>query len=247
MVSLQQNTFSFLIEGRKEVFSDKTSVSIEKSSFLLMKKGHCLMTEKLPNTARNYRSILLFFSTESLIEFTQKHRIKNLKSYDQKSIHSFEYDDFLQTFVNALVDISKLNPKIQTKLLDVKFEELMIYLLETRGSDFIFSLISNVDSQLQNFIDIIETNKLNKLTVKELAFLSNMSVSKFKREFQKQFKNSPSKWFQDKRLEHSAFLLKVQSQRPSDIFEEIGYENLSNFIQAFKTKFGITPKQYQLD
>jgi len=25
----------------------------------------------------------------------------------------------------------------------------------------------------------------------------------------------------------------------------VGYETLSNFIQAFKTKFGQTPKQYQ--
>nr|WP_321245507.1 AraC family transcriptional regulator [uncultured Psychroserpens sp.] len=247
MVSLQQNTFSFLIEGRKEVFSDKTSVSIENSSFLLMKKGHCLMTEKLPNTAHNYRSLLLFFSNESLIEFIQKHKIQNSEHYNQKSIHSFTYDGFLKTFVTGLIDISKLNPEIQTRLLDVKFEELMIYLQETKGSDFIFSLISNVDSQLQSFIDIVDTNKLNKLTVKELAFLSNMSVSKFKREFEKHFHSSPSKWFQDKRLEHSAFLLKTKSQRPSDIFEDIGYENLSNFIQAFKTKFGVTPKQYQLD
>jgi AraC-like DNA-binding protein len=129
----------------------------------------------------------------------------------------------------------------------VKFEELMIYLKETRGVDFIFSLISNVSNQFQHFIEIIETNKLNKLTIKELSFLSNMSVSTFKREFEKHFQSSPSKWFQEKRLEHAAFLLKSKSKRASDIFEEAGYENLSNFIQAFKVKFGVTPKQYQLD
>ena len=74
-----------------------------------------------------------------------------------------------------------------------------------------------------------------------------MSVSTFKREFEKNFKSPPSKWFQEKRLEHAAFLLKNKSKRPSDLFEEIGYESLSNFIQAFKTKFGVTPKRYQLD
>ena len=86
---------------------------------------------------------------------------------------------------------------------------------------------------------------INKLTIKELSFLSNMSLSTFKREFEKHFQSSPSKWFQEKRLDHSAFLLKDKSKRPSDIYEEIGYENLSNFIQAFKMKFGTTPKQYQ--
>tara|TARA_R110000787_G_scaffold59922_14_gene135944 strand:- start:10380 stop:10577 length:198 start_codon:yes stop_codon:yes gene_type:complete len=61
----------------------------------------------------------------------------------------------------------------------------------------------------------------------------------------KKFHTTPSKWFQEKILEHSAFLLKNKSKRPSGIYLEIGYENLSNFIQAFKVKFGVTPKQYQ--
>lgn len=55
----------------------------------------------------------------------------------------------------------------------------------------------------------------------------------------------PIKWFQEKRLEHAAFLLKNKSKRPSDIYIDIGYESQSNFSAAFKTKFGVTPKQYQ--
>ena len=247
MVSLKQNTFSFLMEGHKEVFSDKTSISIQNSSFLLIKSGHCLMTEKRPNTIDNYRSILFFFSNDSLFEFIQKYKIENIKKKPQASIYSFKYDAFLKTFVNALIDISQLPSSIQAKLLELKFEELMVYLVDINGADFIYSLISNENSQTKHFIDIVETNKLNKLTLKELSFLSNMSISTFKREFEKHFHYSPSKWFLEKRLEYSAFLLKNKSKRPSDIYEEIGYENLSNFIQAFKTKFGVTPKQYQLE
>jgi len=246
MVSLKQNTFSFLIEGSKEVVADKTSISIKSANFLLMKAGHCLMTEKLPNVTENYRSILFFFSNEALLDFVQKHKISTTKSESKESIYAFGYDDFLKTFVNGLIDISKLGSEIQDKLLALKFEEVMLYLKETKGVGFISSLISNIDSHSQHFIETIESNKLNKLTLKELAFLSNMSVSTFKREFEKPFHNPPSKWFQDQRLEHAAHLLKNDSKRPSDIFEETGYENLSNFIQAFRTKFGVTPKQYQM-
>jgi AraC-like DNA-binding protein len=246
MVSLQQNTFSFLLEGRKEVFSNKTTVSIDESSFLLMKRGNCLMTERLPNSLDNYRSILFFFSNQTLINFIQKHQINFVQGEGHESIYSFEYDDFLRTFVNGLIEINHLDADTQVKLLEVKFEELMIYLEVTRGVDFIFSLIAKQNSQFQHFMEIVETNKLNKLSVKELSFLSNMSVSTFKREFEKNFHSSPSRWFQEKRLDHSAYLLKNNSIRPSDIFEEIGYETLSNFIQAFKAKFGYTPKQYQL-
>ncbi len=247
MVSLQLNTFSFLLEGNKEVFSDKASISIGDSSFLLMRTGRFLMTEKIPSDNNGYRSILFFVPDEAIQKFIQKHKIQSAKRNDHESVYSFQYDNFLKTFVNGLIDISKLKSEIQGKLLELKFEELMLYLKETRGTDFIFSLVPHLSSQVQRFIEIVEANRLNRLSLKELAFLSNMSVSTFKREFEKHFHSSPSKWFQEKRLEHSALLLKHKLKRPSDIFEEVGYENLSNFIQAFKMKFGVTPKQYQSD
>jgi len=244
-ILLNKNTFSFLQEGTKEVFFDNSSFAIDNSQFLLMKSGHCLMTEKLSNIADNYRSILFFFSNEDVLRFIRKFELSTTDSGKLYSTYSFNYDSFLKRFADSLLDISKLSTSIQKNILDAKFVEIMLYLVELKGVDFLYSIISNSDNQSQRFIQTIESNQLNKLTVKELSFLSNMSVSTFKREFKKHFHSSPSKWFQEKRLEHSAFLLKNKSKRPSDIYEEVGYESLSNFIQAFKVKFGITPKQYQ--
>ncbi len=245
-ILLNKNTFSFLQEGTKEVFFDNSAYAIDNSQFLLMKSGHCLMTEKLSNDSENYRSILFFFSNEEIFTILQKFKLETSNSKKLYSTYSFNYDSFIKRFVESLLDISKLSKSIQENMLKTKLEEIILYLIELNGLDFVYSLINNSDNQNQKFIQTIESNRLNKLTIKELSFLSNMSVSTFKREFEKNFHSSPSKWFQDKRLEHSAFLLKNESKRPSDIFEEIGYENLSNFIQAFKIKFGVTPKQYQL-
>jgi AraC-like DNA-binding protein len=244
-ILLNKNTFSFLQDGTKEVFFDNSSYSINNSQFLLMKSGHCLMTEKLSNVQENYRSILFFFSDEAVLKLIRKLQLQPSDSSVYFSTYSFDYDLFINIFVTSILNISKLSESIQKNILEVKFEEIMLYLIEVKGVDFLYSLISNSDNQTHNFIQVIESNKLNKLTLKELSFLSNMSISTFKREFKKHFLSSPSKWFQEQRLEHSAFLLKNKSKRPSDIFEEIGYENLSNFIQAFKMKFGVTPKQYQ--
>ncbi|MDY8137688.1 AraC family transcriptional regulator [Aquimarina sp. 2201CG5-10] len=246
-INLTQNTISFLREGFKEVITDNSSISIHNSDFLLMKSGHCLMTEKLSIAKNHYRSILLFFSDQTIFEFIRKYNITHKKNVEGASVMAFQYDHFIHTFVSSLIDINKLDSNVRNKILQVKFEELMLYLIEKQGVIFLYSLIENINDQSRNLIKIVENNKLNKLTLKELAFLSNMSVSTFKREFEKHFQESPIKWFQDKRLEYSAFLLKSESKRPSDIFEEIGYENLSNFIHAFKTKFGVTPKQYQIN
>jgi AraC-like DNA-binding protein len=244
-ILLNKNTFSFLQEGKKEIFFDNSSFAIDNSQFLLMKSGHYLMTEKLSNIEDYYRSILFFFSNEDVLKFIRKFELNPTYSSKLYSTYSFNYDSFIKRFADSLLDISKLSTAIQKNILDAKFEEIMLYLVEFKGVDFLYSIINNSDNNSQRFIQTIESNQLNKLTIKELSFLSNMSVSTFKREFEKHFHSSPSKWFQEKRLEHSAFLLKNKSKRPSDIYEEIGYENLSNFIQAFKMKFGITPKQYQ--
>ena len=244
-VLLHKNTFSFLQEGTKEVFFDNSAYAIDNSKFLLMKSGHCLMTEKLSSNSKYYRSILFFFTNEDVFQFLRKFRFETPKTKRLYSTYSFKYDSFIKRFVDSLLDISKLSKSVQENMLKTKLEEILLYLIDLRGVDFLYSLINNSDNQNQKFIQTVESNRLNKLTIKELSFLSNMSVSTFKREFEKNFHSSPSKWFQDKRLEHSAYLLKNESKRPSDIFEDIGYENLSNFIQAFKSKFGVTPKQYQ--
>jgi len=244
-IILNKNTFSFLQEGTKEVFFDNSSYFITNSQFLLMKSGNCLMTEKLSNVEEYYRSVLFFFSNEAVLKCIRKFELNPTDCNTYFSTYSFDYDSFIKTFVKSILDISNLPESIQKNILEAKFDEIMLYLNEVKGVDFLYSLISDSDDQTQKFIQIIESNTLNKLTIKELSFLSNMSVSTFKREFEKHFQSSPSRWFQEKRLEHSAFLLKHKSKRPSDIFEEIGYKNLSNFIQAFKVKFGVTPKQYQ--
>lgn len=243
-IILNQNTFSFLIEGTKEVVFDNSALSIDDSQFLVMKSGNCLMTEKLSEVS-NYRSVLLFFSNEMLSKFIRKIELEKIESKGYQSVFAFEYDEFLKRFVDSLVDLSKLSKNLQNKILEVKLEEIMLYLLEKHGTDFLYSLSVNADNTTQKFIQVIENSPLNKLTLKELAFLCNMSVSTFKREFEKHYSESPIKWFQNKRLEFAHFLLQQKQKNPSEVYFEVGYENLSSFTQAYKSKYGVTPKHHQ--
>jgi AraC-like DNA-binding protein len=142
-----------------------------------------------------------------------------------------------------LKDILLMNPKSQGRMASLKFEELMLYISEIKGFDFLDSLDIDSNKYAINFKSSIENNKLNKLTLDELSFLCNMSVSTFKRVFQKHYQQSPIKWFQNQRLEYAAYLLNKEKRKSSEIFDLVGYENHSNFIKAFKNKFGVTPKQ----
>ncbi|MCT4330079.1 helix-turn-helix transcriptional regulator [Elizabethkingia anophelis] len=243
-IILNQNAFSFLIDGSKEVVFDNSSLSIDNSKFILMRSGHCLMTERLSDL-KNYRSILFFFSDRALSKFIRSIELNKAEPSKHSSVHAFEYNEFITRFISSLSDISKLSDKVRSKLLEFKFQEIMLYLTELHGTDFIQSLIVNSNDATRKFIHTIESNQLNKLSLKELAFLCNMSISTFKREFEKHYTESPVKWFQNKRLEYARHLLNNTKKSPSEIYFEVGYENLSSFIHAYKLKYGTTPKHHQ--
>ena len=243
-IILSKNTFSFLIDGQKEVFFDNSSYAIGNTKFLLMKSGHCLMTEKLSDIKSNYRSMLFFFSDEVVLNFIRKYKLEKTKNVKYQSVFSFDYDIFIDRFVNSLLDVIKLSKRGQANILNAKFEEILHYIIESKGSDFLFSLITNSNDQAHKFTETIESNQFNKLTLDELSFLCNMSVSTFKREFKKHYKVSPIKWFKNKRLDLASQLLKDGQKRSSDVYLDAGFENLSSFVQAYSEKFGVTPKQH---
>ena len=88
----------------------------------------------------------------------------------------------------------------------------------------------------------MESNVYSNLRLEEIAFLCNMSLSTFKRHFTSEYNEAPGKWLKDKRLQKAKELLQEGQLKASDIYLEIGYNNLSNFSIAFKNKFGISPK-----
>ncbi len=245
-VVLTKHAFSFLTEGEKEVITDTRHITVSNESFLMMRAGHCLMTERF-SASNGYRSVLLFFTDENVRDFLAKHPVSRERGKAASSVEVLHYDGFLRNYVESLASLRHLTNHQKSKILETKFEELLLYLIETAGEHLLWSLLGTTDSQTQRFVQLVEQNKHNKLNLKELAFLSNMSVSTFKRVFQKHFGESPIKWFQERRLEYAAHLLRSESRRPSEIYALAGFESLSNFIQAFKVKYGTTPKQYQLD
>lgn len=244
-ITLSRNTISFLREGVKEVIGDNKSVRLEPNEFVLMKSGKCLMSEKVSNKDGVYHSVLLFFTDELVLDFLKRNLVSLQRTETFQSFYTFRYDQFLEHFVQSLEKIMHWDNANNEKLLKAKFDELMHYLSIEYGSEFLLGLIHERDDKTLRLKRVVENNLYNKLSIQELAFLAYMSVSSFKRAFHKTYDKTPMKYFQEKRMEHAAMLLKSQRFKPIEVYEDAGYENFSNFIQAFKKRFGMTPKQYQ--
>lgn len=241
-VNLGMNMFSFLQVGKKQVHFAGTTVAVNKDQSLLLKKGNWLWTELL-DTETIYFCKLFFFSENKLKDFLEKHTEQKKAAKEDTPYFIIRNDSYITSYLNSLATISEAPTVFADNLLSVKFEELMLYLLQKYGRKFELFLHSLIIKETSPFKKIVESKIHSNLKLEEIAFLCNMSLSTFKRHFIKEYKTSPGKWLKDKRLQKAKETLELGNLKPSDIYLDFGYNNLSNFSIAFKNKFGINPSE----
>jgi len=244
-INFKQNLLCFILEGQKEVFSSNSSISVGTDKVLLLQAGNVLMSEKTTNSG-TYKSVLVFFSDNFLLKFVADKKIKtDTNNIGNRSMNSLLKDSYIYNFENSLLLCeTALNKNRELAL--AKLEEILIYLLETNATElthFIQNALNRKKHHL--FSDIINSQTNPNLTVEELAFLCNMSVSTFKRKFSEVYHTTPKQYFIEQKMNQAVFLLK-QYKRPSEIYFELGYENLSAFSREFKKHIGVSPRTYSL-
>jgi AraC-like DNA-binding protein len=244
-VNLGMNMFSFLQIGKKQVHFAGTSVAVNKDQSLLLKRGNWLWTELLDKKATYYCK-LLFFSEKALKDFLEKHTKKTQVVNTEIPYFLIRNDAYISSYLNSLSTISEAPAVFMENLLSIKFEELMLYLINKYGNTFEAFLQSLIVKETSPFKKIVESKLHSNLKLEEIAFLCHMSLSTFKRHFINEYKMSPGKWLQEKRLLKAKETLEQGDVRPSDIYLDFGYKNLSNFSIAFKNKFGFNPTEISL-
>lgn len=245
-INLNKNVFSFLLDGQKDIHFSNDIVSIDHTQALLLASGNFLTTELIG--ANSYSCLLFFFSQKNINDFLLKYgHLSNPNDLNKTTTSSpyflIQKDNFIIHFINSIQQIYGLNQTISQKILELKFEEIMLYLADKYGQSFFVYLHSLLINERElSFKMVVEKNLYTSLNIDEVAFLCNMSLSTFKRKFSQLYQESPGKWFQLKRLNKAKKLLLNNEATPSEIYMDFGYDSLSNFSTAFKNQFGYSPK-----
>lgn len=243
-INLNKNVISFLLDGQKDLHFSNDIVSINDTQSLLISSSNFLLTELVGTSS--YRCLLFFFSQKNISDFLLKHspQFNQNKLTITTPYFLIEKDNFIVHYINSLKHSFGLHTTISQKILELKFEEIMLYLANKYGQPFFAYLNSLLTSERElSFKKVIEKNLYTNLNIQEVAFLCNMSASTFKRKFISIYQESPGKWFQQTRLNKARELLLNNKATPSEIYMEFGYDSLSNFSTAFKNEFGYSPRQ----
>jgi len=247
-IILQNYLFSLLVEGTKAVHTAHNSITIDNNKFLLLLSGNYLMTEKIASSDGRFQSVLISFTPEALHRFFSKYSdvIPATRNQPTDQVEIFIKDPFLKNFTNSLLLVSGNGKEIPPALQHAKWEELLLYLCyhypDKVGQLKVRAIMSAPEMEMKR---LVESNIGNNITLDELAFLSNLSLSTFKRKFLKLYGIAPSKWFLQKRMELASALLKTGREKPSEIYFKVGYESHSSFTHSFKQVFGLTPSEYR--
>jgi len=98
---------------------------------------------------------------------------------------------------------------------------------------------------IRRAMEMIEENYQNNMNLDQLAKEADMSVSHFSSTFCRYTNTSPIEFLIRCRLSAAKNLLKTSNKRILEIAAECGFDTLSNFNKAFRTRIGMTPSAYR--
>jgi AraC-like DNA-binding protein len=247
LVVFNQCAISFVLNGQKEIYRHADCTIIRPGQGMVIPQGNTLIAEhvvKDTSADELYSSFIVFFPESLVADFFVKHvidiknRIEDVPPYILFA-NTVYLNEYLKG-VRALVDDGH---SLSYPLALHKLEELLLIIYElypTQLTALFAPDKTDADLSLQK---LIENNLFNNLTLDELAFLANRSLSSFKRDFERTYGLSPQKYIRDRKLEAACAELK-KGRKASELYDTYGYENLSNFNTAFKKRFGVTPASY---
>lgn len=104
---------------------------------------------------------------------------------------------------------------------------------------------SMADYYLQTAFSYIEKNFMNPLSVEEIAKHCNIHRNQLLKIFKNKLQKGPQAYLIEYRMSKAAQLLVTTSLSVGEIGNAVGYPNQLHFSRAFKSVYGLSPKQYK--
>jgi AraC-like DNA-binding protein len=237
------NYLFYVVDGRKFWHTARGSYDIQKDSCVFVRKGGFILEQ----IADSGFCVMLFFIPDEFICETLQSLTRRLANYEQhfEPVMLIEASETLKGFFLSMTSYFTEMREPDKSLLEIKFKELILNLADNATNNDLLAYFCSLLHEPQSALlkRVMEDNFCYNMKLEEYATLSSRSLSAFKRDFEKIFRNTPGKWLLEKRLHHSLHLLSNQKKTVSEAAFESGFESAAHFSRAFKTRFGKGPAE----
>ena len=229
----------WFISGETKIIQADATYYFKAGDTFLIPRNQLATIINYPTSGKPHKTVVMHLATERLRKFYEKIEVQKRFASEQK-IFSFNNHPLLESCLTSLIPYFDMKGEFPESVASLKIVEAVTILRE---------IDKNVDSVLANFddpgkIDLIsymEQNFRFNMPLDKLSYLTGRSLSTFNRDFKKNFNTTPQKWLTEKRLELAYYHLLANKRKPTEIYLEVGFEDLSHFSFAFKKKYGFTP------
>jgi AraC-like DNA-binding protein len=240
--------FIYFVEGETKINSPNEQKKVSYNESVLLKCGSYFADLLKYSTADRFE-IFVFHLYPDLLRKIYKNEIPGfVKPNTSKSfITKFAPNGLIKQFIENLYFYFDNPELVSDELLELKVKELMLLLIQTKNAESIVDLFSDLFSPRNlSLKEVINNHLFSNLSIKELADLSNLSLSTFNRTFQILFNDTPANYIKTKRLERARELLSASSLTVSEIAFQTCFSDVAHFSRSFKAAYHCSPSECRL-
>jgi len=238
-----EHVFSYQIAGSIQINDGAKTYHINEGDFRLSKRNQLIKFIKSPPPNGEYRALSIYLDQETLRNFSMEYGLKS-ERHDTGGAPfiALKPNPLYKSFMDSLIPYQQSGLAISNELQRLKLREAVLILLQANPElkDVLFDFSEPGKIDLEGFMN---KNYQFNVELKRFAYLTGRSLATFKRDFEKVFQTTPGKWLQQRRLKQAHYLIKEKKQSPSEVYLELGFEDLSHFSFAFKKAFGVAPSK----
>jgi AraC-like DNA-binding protein len=231
----------WFISGETRIIQADATYTFKTGDIFLIPRNHLATIINYPKYGLPHKTVVMHLSVERLKQYYEKLQIDRWQQPVSK-IFSFRNHPLLESCLASLIPYFEIEGSFPESLASLKITEAISIL---RFID------PQIDAVLANFdmpgkVDLLtfmERNFMFNMSLEKLGYLTGRSLSTFNRDFKRLFNASPQRWIIEKRLELAHYYLTAKQKKPTEVYLEVGFEDLSHFSYAFKKKYGISPNQ----
>jgi AraC family transcriptional regulator, exoenzyme S synthesis regulatory protein ExsA len=242
---IPEHIFSYQIAGTLLMNDGNKEYTFNEGDFRFLKRNHLVKFIKQPPENGEFRGLSIYLDQQTLRNFSMEYGYQAERHHEGNAVIPLKSDTLYKSYMDSLMPYQQLNRLRQPgneHLLTLKLREAILILLQTNPElkDVLFDFTAPGKIDLEAFM--IKNFHFN-VELQRFAYLTGRSLATFKRDFDKIFHLSPSRWLQQRRLQQAHYLIKEKGKAPSEVYLEVGFEDLSHFSFAFKKTYGVAPSR----